>query len=120
MKESVSRQQYHVDTFSCYAKAHIQLCMLEKLKCFVFRKLIFVESPDDFHEEKNLLDTGLDSMRLVLFIEEQLGADKCFCGSWFSSVFARQIILNRALVAQVEIPAFGRRMQFTGSIHYAG
>ncbi len=48
--------------------------MKQKIRRFVFQELIFVAQPDDFSDEDNLLDAGLDSMgimRLLMFIEEQ-------------------------------------------------
>ena len=50
--------------------------MQQKLKSFIFSELVFVDDPDSFGDEDDLLDAGLDSMgimRLVLFVEEELG-----------------------------------------------
>jgi len=50
--------------------------MLQKLKSYIFQELIFLEDPDAFGEEDDLLQAGLDSMsimRLVLFIEDEFG-----------------------------------------------
>ncbi len=50
--------------------------MLQKLKSFIFKELVFVENTDEFTETDDLLEAGLDSMgimRLVIFIEEELG-----------------------------------------------
>ena len=50
--------------------------MQEKLKSYIFEELIFIDDPDQFSEQDNLLDAGLDSMgimRLVIFIEEEFG-----------------------------------------------
>jgi len=50
--------------------------MLQKLKSYIFQELIFVDNPDVFSEEDDLLQAGLDSMsimRLVLFIEDEFG-----------------------------------------------
>lgn len=50
--------------------------MLQKLKSYIFQELVFVEQPDAFGEDEDLLQAGLDSMsimRLVLFIENEFG-----------------------------------------------
>ncbi|MCP4407285.1 MAG: acyl carrier protein [Gammaproteobacteria bacterium] len=50
--------------------------MLQKLKSYIFQELVFIENPDAFGEDDDLLQAGLDSMaimRLVLFIENQFG-----------------------------------------------
>ena len=50
--------------------------MHEVLKKFIFEELVHIEDISSFTEEDDLLDAGLDSMgimRLVLFIEEELG-----------------------------------------------
>ena len=50
--------------------------MQQQLKSFIFSELVFVDDPDSFGEDDDLLDAGLDSMgimRLVLFVEEKLG-----------------------------------------------
>ncbi len=41
---------------------------------FIFQELIFSADADDFGDEENLIEAGLDSMaimRLVMFIEER-------------------------------------------------
>ncbi len=50
--------------------------MLPQLKKFIFDELVFVDQPEQFGEDDDLLEAGLDSMgimRLVLFIEQELG-----------------------------------------------
>lgn len=50
--------------------------MLQKLKSYIFQDLIFIDDPDVFTENDDLLQAGLDSMaimRLVLFIENEFG-----------------------------------------------
>jgi acyl carrier protein len=50
--------------------------MLQKLKSYIFQELVFIEDPESFGEEEDLLQAGLDSMaiiRLVLFIENEFG-----------------------------------------------
>ena len=50
--------------------------MLNKLKSFIFEELVFVDNPQEFSEDDDLLEAGLDSMgimRLVIFIEEEYG-----------------------------------------------
>jgi acyl carrier protein len=50
--------------------------MLQKLKAFIFKELVFVDSADAFTETDDLLEAGLDSMgimRLVIFIEDEFG-----------------------------------------------
>ena len=50
--------------------------MLQKLKNYIFQKLIFVDDADAFGEDDDLLEAGLDSMaimRLVMFIEDEFG-----------------------------------------------
>jgi D-alanine--poly(phosphoribitol) ligase subunit 2 len=50
--------------------------MLQKLKSYIFQELVFLEDPDAFGENDDLLQAGLDSMsimRLVLFIENEFG-----------------------------------------------
>ncbi len=50
--------------------------MHEILKKFIFEELVQVDDVTLFAEQDDLLDAGLDSMgimRLVLFIEEELG-----------------------------------------------
>ena len=48
--------------------------MLSKLKSYIFEELVFIDDPQRFGDDDNLLDAGLDSMgimRLVIFIEEE-------------------------------------------------
>jgi acyl carrier protein len=50
--------------------------MLQKIKSYIFQELIFTDDPDEFGEDDDLLQAGLDSMaimRLVLFIENEFG-----------------------------------------------
>lgn len=50
--------------------------MLQKLKTFIFKELVFIDNADEFTETDDLLEAGLDSMgimRLVLFIEDEFG-----------------------------------------------
>ena len=50
--------------------------MIEKIKSYIFKELIFTSDPDAFGNDDNLLDAGLDSMgimRLVIFIEDEIG-----------------------------------------------
>jgi len=50
--------------------------MQEKLRSFIFRELLFVDDPEGFGAEDDLLEAGLDSMgimRLVLFVEDSFG-----------------------------------------------
>lgn len=50
--------------------------MQQTLKHFIFEELVYVDQPDNFGNEDDLLEAGLDSMaimRLVMFIEEQFG-----------------------------------------------
>ncbi len=50
--------------------------MLNKLKSFIFEELVFIDNPQEFSEDDDLLEAGLDSMgimRLVIFIEEEYG-----------------------------------------------
>jgi len=47
--------------------------MQDKLKSFIFSELLFVDDPEGFGVNDDLLEAGLDSMgimRLVLFVEE--------------------------------------------------
>ena len=49
---------------------------LQELKTFIFQELVYVDNPDQFGDNDDLLEAGLDSMgimRLVLFVEEQFG-----------------------------------------------
>jgi len=50
--------------------------MIEKLRIFIFQELVYIEDPDSFGENDDLLEAGLDSMsimRLILFIESEFG-----------------------------------------------
>ena len=50
--------------------------MQQQLKSFIFKELVFVDDPDSFGEDDDLLAAGLDSMgimRLVIFVEEKMG-----------------------------------------------
>ena len=50
--------------------------MLKKLKSYIFQELIFTDDPENFGNDDNLLEAGLDSMgimRLVIFIEDEIG-----------------------------------------------
>lgn len=50
--------------------------MHQALKNFIFEELVHVADASAFTEDDDLLEAGLDSMgimRLVLFIEEELG-----------------------------------------------
>lgn len=50
--------------------------MKKKLRNFIFQELIFIADPQQFTDEDDLLDAGLDSMglmRLIIFIEKEFG-----------------------------------------------
>lgn len=50
--------------------------MKQKIREFIFNELIFVAEPENFSDDDNLLEAGLDSMgimRLIMHIEEQFG-----------------------------------------------
>lgn len=50
--------------------------MLPQLKKFIFDELVFIEQPERFGDDEDLLEAGLDSMgimRLVLFVEQEFG-----------------------------------------------
>jgi acyl carrier protein len=50
--------------------------MKAKIRTFIFQELIFMAEPNQFSDDDNLLEAGLDSMgimRLIMFIEEQFG-----------------------------------------------
>jgi len=50
--------------------------MKKKLREFIFEELIFVANPEQFNDEDDLLEAGLDSMgimRLIMFIEDNYG-----------------------------------------------
>jgi len=48
--------------------------MKKKLRDFIFEELIFVAEPEQFTDDDDLLEAGLDSMgimRLIMFIENE-------------------------------------------------
>lgn len=50
--------------------------MKKKLRDFIFQELIFVADPEQFSDDDDLLEAGLDSMgimRLIMFIEDEYG-----------------------------------------------
>ncbi len=50
--------------------------MKQKIRNFIFDELIFVTEPENFSDDDDLLEAGLDSMgimRLIMYIEEQFG-----------------------------------------------
>ncbi|MCF6249909.1 MAG: phosphopantetheine-binding protein [Methylococcaceae bacterium] len=50
--------------------------MKPKIREFIFQELIFVANPDQFSDDDDLLEAGLDSMgimRLIMFIEDNFG-----------------------------------------------
>ena len=50
--------------------------MKKKLRDFIFQELVFVAAPEQFGDEDDLLEAGLDSMgimRLIMFIEDEYG-----------------------------------------------
>ena len=50
--------------------------MKKKLREFIFQELIFVTDPEQFSDDEDLLNAGLDSMgimRLIMFIENEYG-----------------------------------------------
>jgi acyl carrier protein len=50
--------------------------MKQKIRNFIFDELIFVAEPENFSDDDDLLEAGLDSMgimRLIMYIEEQFG-----------------------------------------------
>jgi len=53
-----------------------KVLMKQKIRNFIFDELIFVAEPENFSDDDDLLEAGLDSMgimRLIMFIEEQFG-----------------------------------------------
>jgi len=50
--------------------------MKPKIRKFIFQELIFVANPNQFSDDDDLLEAGLDSMgimRLIMFIEDNFG-----------------------------------------------
>ncbi len=50
--------------------------MKKKLREFIFEELIFVANPEQFNDDDDLLEAGLDSMgimRLIMYIEDEYG-----------------------------------------------
>jgi acyl carrier protein len=50
--------------------------MKKKLRDFIFSEIIFIPEPNQFSDDDNLIQAGLDSMgimRLVMYIEDQFG-----------------------------------------------
>ncbi len=50
--------------------------MKPTIREFIFQELIFVANPDQFSDDDDLLEAGLDSMgimRLIMFIEDNFG-----------------------------------------------
>ncbi len=50
--------------------------MNKQLRAFIFQELIFVEDPEQFGDDDDLLEAGLESMgimRLIMFIENTFG-----------------------------------------------
>jgi len=50
--------------------------MKKKIRDFLFNELIFVAEPEQFSDDEDLLEAGLDSMgimRLIMFIENEFG-----------------------------------------------
>lgn len=50
--------------------------MKKKLRHFIFQELVFVAKPENFADDDDLLNAGLDSMgimRLIMFIENEYG-----------------------------------------------
>lgn len=50
--------------------------MKKKLRDFIFNELIFVADPDQFGDDDDLLEAGLDSMgimRLIMHLENEFG-----------------------------------------------
>ena len=53
--------------FSCYQ-------MKKKIRDFIFQELVFIAEPEQFSDDDDLLEAGLDSMgimRLIMFIEDE-------------------------------------------------
>jgi len=50
--------------------------MKKKLRDFIFQELVFVAAPEQFSDDDDLLEAGLDSMgimRLIMHIENEFG-----------------------------------------------
>ena len=50
--------------------------MKQKLRVFIFEELIFVAEPEQFSDDDDLLEAGLDSMgimRLIMHLENEFG-----------------------------------------------
>ncbi|WP_341327196.1 acyl carrier protein [Methylotuvimicrobium sp. KM2] len=50
--------------------------MKKKLRDFIFQELVFVAEPNQFGDDDDLLEAGLDSMgimRLIMYIENEYG-----------------------------------------------
>ena len=50
--------------------------MKKKLRDFIFQELVFVAKPEQFTDQDNLLEAGLESMgimRLIMYIENEWG-----------------------------------------------
>lgn len=50
--------------------------MKKKLRNFIFQELVFVANPEQFGDDDDLLEAGLDSMgimRLIMYIEDENG-----------------------------------------------
>ncbi len=48
--------------------------MKKKLRDFIFQELVFIAEPEQFNDDDDLLEAGLDSMgimRLIMFIEDE-------------------------------------------------
>jgi acyl carrier protein len=48
--------------------------MKKKLRNFIFQELVFVADPEQFGDDDDLLEAGLDSMgimRLIMYIEDE-------------------------------------------------
>ena len=49
--------------------------LIDQLRNFIFDELVYIADPNQFSNDDNLLEIGLDSMgimRLIMFIEDQL------------------------------------------------
>ena len=55
---------------------YLTKAMKKKLRDFIFKELVFVAEPQQFGDDDDLLEAGLDSMgimRLIMFIEHEYG-----------------------------------------------